>query len=80
MNTLPDSRYLTICDTMQSLCLHNDKREEAMNGHLTNTANSDVIQSSISLKPSKQTLNTGSPGGGTRACEYQAEFPVGMSF
>ncbi len=44
--TLPDGRYLITRNTMQSLCLDNNEREETMNSHFANMANSDIVQSS----------------------------------
>ena len=59
--TLPDRRYSVIHGTVQSLCLHNNKRDEAMNSYFTDTANSDVVQSPIALEPRIQAFNTASP-------------------
>ena len=38
MDALPDGGYLVIQSTMQRLSVDNDKRQEAMNSHLLNTA------------------------------------------
>ena len=61
VNTLPNRRNLVIGSAMQGLCLDNNKREETMNGYFTNTANGDIVQSPVSLEPTKKTLNRASP-------------------
>ena len=61
MNTLSNRRYLVISSTMQSLCLDNNKRKEAMNGYFLNTADSNIIQSPVTFESTKKALNRGAP-------------------
>jgi len=45
MNTLPNGGYLLMCSSVQSLCLDDNERQEAMSSCFANTANGDVVQS-----------------------------------
>lgn len=61
MNALPNGRHLVIQSTMQGLSLNNDKRQKTMNSHFLDAADSNIIQSSVTLEPSVHTLNSRSP-------------------
>ena len=61
MNTLPNRKYLITHSTMQSLCLDNNERKETMNGYFLNTANSDIIQSPMAFKSTKEPFDSCAP-------------------
>ena len=46
---------------MQGVCLNNDERKEAMNGYLTLTADSDVVETPVSFESTEKTFNGTAP-------------------